>query len=482
MATYGVPPTRRNDFYEWYAARRNPNTLGGSRVLQVETPYGEVLASRNKWGEPVARSGTEGGDIMALAMDQLAQDNNSVPTVPITVRTPDGQPPNAGNVTYARRPFEALTGVTNFTPYGTVSSRIPETEEQRVAREWNQLVTQEQNGGEFVEPVAESYTPLQQAQIAARLERDMAMTPGTPQNNAWVKAENERRAASNLGPLDTAYEDFVADRAAREQEDQMASQLEKQARRAERQYRTETGRRTRTGEMTPTRSSSITPSYVPTLRENARNLARQILRGESPDAITQGWQNLTRGAIAGAPVPMTPEERYQQQQSRESSERMGLSRQANQRAQTQFEQNQLEFQQQQAEREELQDALIGYQSATTEAERNKVIRESAALQKFLGIRPDFDPGLSRTDYSTYANRLSTLERKILQGNKLTAEEESEASFLRDAISKYTQDESRRQGIVPKPPTAPQATLPEGKIIIQNGQRFKVTNGQPVPIK
>lgn len=448
FSPYGIPLRRVDDFRERYMRMRNPDTIGGSRVLRVEEPYvngrpGAVLAERNWKGEPVSRGGTEGNNMVELAVDQLAQDQAPPVTDFSAQDTPSG-------TVYTRRPFEALTGRTNFTPYGTISSRLPETEEQRVAREWHEkvVVPQQAEQGVIEEPIVDQYSPAQIAQISADRQRDILTTPGTPENDAWVAQENERRKQSGLGPLDTAYEDFVADQEAAREEDIIGRDLYNAARRGERQTRIEQGRRTRNGEMVPTRSSAITPQMAPRLREDARALARQIISGASPDEISRGYQDLSRSAVAGAPVPPTPQERYQEQQSRESAARLRLGEKANERAQEQFDQEK-------SDRKEFQDSLLKWQSAATEADRNRVIRDSPALQKYFGVRIRPDEGMSRTDYGTYTTRLESLEKKG-RTSELTPEESQEMDFLRGAISKYTQDEAKLRGITPAPSATPEA--------------------------
>lgn len=438
MVPYGIPPARVNDFYERYSRMRNPDTMGGSRILQVEeAPVngrpGAVLSELDWKGEPVSRGGIEGPNIVELAYDQIATDNQAPPT---TYSARD----YGDRTGYRKMPFQAMTGRTNFTPYGTISSR-PENEEERVAREWNQLVTQ---GQPTAEPVIVQQAPdprtLVNAQVNNRLQRDMAMTPGTPENAAWAEQENARRAAGGLGPLESAYEDFVADKASLEAEENLSKDIYNSVRRQERLGRTEQGRRTRGGGMSPARTSAISPQFAPVLRDAARNIARQMLSGGNPEKITQDYQNLSRSAVNGAPTPMSPEERYQQQQSRESAERLDLGRQGNKRAQT-------EFEQEQADRKDFQDSLMKWQGAQTEADRNRVIRESPALQKYFGVRVTQDEGISRTDYGVYSDRLRHLEGK--SEKDITDEERQEIGFLRGAIGKYTQDEAKRQGITPK---------------------------------
>lgn len=442
---------------------RNPNTVGGSRVLQVEEPTvngrpGEILATRNWKGEPVSRSGTEGPDLVGLAMEQLAQDQ-APPQTDYSAQDLPG-----GGTVYTKRPFEALTGRTNFTPYGTVSSRIPatppETEEERVAREWNRLVTQ----GQPSEPIVQQAPvpgALEQAQLQGRLQRDAAMTPGTVSRDIWEEGEDARRAASGLGPVATAYEDFVADRDFSQQEADLSRDIYNSARRAERQTRTEQGRRNKSGELIPTRTSSISPQFAPVLREASRTLARQILSGGSPDAITQGWQNLTRGAVAGAPAPMTPEERYQQQQSRESAERLSIGKDQNKRSQTEFEQSQ-------AERKDFQDSLLKWQGAQTEADRNRVIRESPALQKYFGVRVSPAEGVSRTDAEFAQQSLKDLSKRKNEDN-WTPEERQQADTYKGMIAQYTQEQAKRMGIQPSQPKET-PTYQTGKIY--GGMRFK----------
>lgn len=419
---------------------RNPETMGGSRVLKVEeAPVngrpGAVLAELNARGEPVSRGGVEGPNIMDLAMEQIVLDNQAPPT---TYSATDY--PTQGRTGYNKRPFEALTGRTNFTPYGTISSR-PENEEERVAREWNQLVTQGQpsEAAPIVEPYPAADT-VNQAQVQNRLNRDLAMTPGTPENIAWTEQENARRAANGLGPVENAYKDFVADKQLAETEEALGRDIYNAARRQERQQRTEQGRRNRNGELVPTRTSSISPEFAPVLRDAARDLARKMLTGGSPDQITEGWRNITQSAVHGAPTPLSPEERYQKQASQESSQRLQLGEQANKRAQT-------EFEQEQADRAEFQDSLLKWQGAQTEADRNRVIRESPALQKYFGVKVTQDEGISRTDYGAYTERLRYLEGK--KERNWTPEEKQEANFLRGSINKYAQDESKKQGITTK---------------------------------
>lgn len=111
---YNPSPRRRDDYFERRLQRRSPGT-----VTKVETPYGETLASRNWKGDMVSRDGVEGGDPVSLAIDQLSRDNATPPS---------------------REPFSALTGKVNETPYGTISSLPPETQEEVVAREWEERI------------------------------------------------------------------------------------------------------------------------------------------------------------------------------------------------------------------------------------------------------------------------------------------------------------------------------------------------------
>jgi hypothetical protein len=412
--------------------------------------------------------------MMALAMEQLAQDQ----APPLTDYSATDLP---GRTVYSRRPFEAMTGRRNITPYGTISSR-PENEEERVAREWHEKVVRPQqegtiNGqpassfrGESVpyEPpaeeegyyVSEPMSPTEAAEAQKtrlmaqrdRLSRAFANPDAVditgrkysddPAYQEWLAAENARRAENGLGPVETAFEDFVSDREVAQQEDVVARQLESAARRAERDARIASGRRTRTGEMVPTRSSSITPSYTPILRENARKLAKQILRGGNPDDITKGWQNLVRGAIAGATVPMSREEFYNQQQFEDQRERMNLSRQANRRAE-------IEFQQEQEARKRIQQGLMEFIGAKNDTERRQILEKYPEILNTQAGRAAVEGAsdrVSRVDYGTYTQRLRELNRKVENGIPLTEEEEYEVQFLNAAIAKFTQDEAKRQGL------------------------------------
>ena len=435
---------------------RNPDTIGGSRVIRVEEPYvngrpGAVLAERNWKGEPVSRGGIEGGDLEALALEQLAIDQAPPQTDFSAQDAPNG-------TVYTRRPFQAMTGRTNFTPYGTISSR-PKNEEERVAREWHENVVAPTQGGTIngqpassfrgpavitvppqePEVIVEQATPAEIARQNAQVARETVMTPGTRENTAWQNAENRRRAQANLGPLDTAYEDFVADREFEAQEDALSRDLYNAARRAERQTRTEQGRRTRSGEMVPTRSSSISPDYAPVLKNEARALARQILSGASPEDVSRGWQNISRSAVAGAPVPMSPEERYQEQQSRESSARLRMGQQANQRAQTQYEQEQ-------ADRQQVQSDLLKWNNATTEAERNQIIRQSPALQNYLNIRPVRPQEDVTQREAEFANEMVKGMLKDRDESTLSDEERQQLSTYRGTIARYANNQANRFGI------------------------------------
>jgi len=156
---YIAPARRRDDYWENRMRRRSPGT-----ITKIETPDGEELVTRNSKGDNVARSGEEGDDPIALAVSQLARDNALPPTVPITVRRPDGLPPSNENTSFVREPFQPLSGKTAQTPYGTLSSR-PQTEEERLAREWTENVTRPASEGTINGYIPSKYPHLEKPTV-----------------------------------------------------------------------------------------------------------------------------------------------------------------------------------------------------------------------------------------------------------------------------------------------------------------------------
>lgn len=502
MVPYGIPPARVNDFYERYSRMRNPDTAGVGRVLQVEEAPaivrpGTVLATRNARGEPVSRGGIEGPDLVQLGLDQLALDQAPPETTYSAQDLPDGR------TVYTKRPFQALTGRTNFTPYGTISSRL-EPEEERVAREWHEKVVlgapvpeaganitgNKVAGGTINGQPASNYQYVEEAVPAAPpdeiiVQPDPSFTQesfnaqaqnyrnsqafqnplatditGAPYSQdksfqGWEKAEDARRGP--LGARADAYRNFTSDKQNREEDEITGRAIYKAAREQERIARTEQGRINRYGEMVPTRTSLGSPDMIKRQREKSLGIARDLRTGNT-DAAIKGYQELVNGAVSGGPMQLNREQQFQDQQAKEGQQRLQLGEQANKRAQT-------EFDQEQKDRAEFQDSLMKWQGAQTEADRNRVIRESPALQKYFGVKVTQDEGISRTDYGVYSDRLRHLEGK--SEKDITDEERQEIGFLRGAIGKYTQDEAKRQGITPK--ETPKATYQEGKVY--GGMKF-----------
>lgn len=310
---YSPPPLRQEDFRDQYLRKRRAN-LG--TVTSIDTPYGENLASRDWKGDPIARGGDGGSDMMSAALAQLSQDNAPPYSSPIPVVTP------YGGVGYTRQPFSAGTGRTNFVPGGTVSSVIPQPAAPQTVLNG---VPQVEGQGEIGSPIVEPYnpsapailTPVQAQQASqARASRAFlasnqnpsANAPTAPVNDpeyqAWVTAENQRRAGNGLGPLDQAFNSFVDDKAQEAGDAQVGQDLYNSLRRQDRLTRESQGYRGRDGRMYADRSSGISPAYAARLQQGARDVARRIRAGESGDAITQAWDSLVQGSSAGAPVPM----------------------------------------------------------------------------------------------------------------------------------------------------------------------------------
>lgn len=466
---YSPPPLRREDFRDQYIAKRRANQ---GTVTKVESPYGETLAYRDWKGDPISRNGDGGGNILDVAMTQLGQDNAPPYSAPIPVVSP------YGDVGYTRRPFQAGNGQTNWVPGGTVSSVIPPP----VQFSDPAGVVQTEGVGEIGEPIAEQATPVQQIQDTNYQLSRAFQNPNDPYRNSpeyqnWVNSENERRLGNSLGPMENAFNDFVRDKDEAEQQEQTGKDLYNSLRRQDRLTRESQGRRGRDGRMVATRSSGISPGYAKQLQSGARDVARRIQSGETGDAITQAWDNLTRGASAGAPIPMPYKDVAGWRNLENDAQRTETY-------QIDADRRSAEYAQRQEDRALLQEGLTRFANAKDDAERQDIIRKyPQILGNSAGRALDRQQDPADVSESEYGKAL--IENRFLgkiPTRRLTQDQKNNLAHNQQVISLYDQKRTDQLGLTQAPPaSAPAPTLPEGKVINQGGKRYRVTNGVPIEI-
>jgi hypothetical protein len=412
--------------------------------------------------------------MMSAALAQLSQDNAPPYSSPIPVVTP------YGGVGYTRQPFTTGTGRINFVPGGTVSSVIPQP--APVAPTVLNGVPQIEGQGEIGAPIVEPYdpsapailTPVQAQQASqARASRaflapnqnPLANAPTDPVNDpeyqAWVAAENQRRAGNGLGPLDKAFNSFVEDKAQEAGDAQVGQDLYNSLRRQDRLTRESQGVRGRDGRMYADRSSGISPAYAARLQQGARDVARRIRAGESGDAITQAWDSLVQGSSAGAPVPMPLKDAAAWQamddartRTENEGQRLGIYQQ-------EAERRNKEFDQKQADETKRRNAIVAFANAKDDAERRKIIQENPEILGSQGgralARQTGDGELSRVDYQAFSHNRDAIE--AIRPERRTPQQQRELEFLNDQINKYVDQERTRNGGQPSAVVTPPAPVP-----------------------
>ena len=312
---YIAPARRRDDYWENRVRRRSPGT-----ITKIETPYGEELVTRNSKGDNVARSGEEGDDPIALAVSQLARDNALPPTVPITVRRPDGLPPSNENTSFVREPFQPLSGKTAQTPYGTLSSR-PQTEEERLAREWTENVTRPasvngrsaQRGEDNIVPTpppnpAVANASREQVELLSRIfQNPDALNPLTGSRMGDDPAYQKWADENNVKEPGQAFTQFRDDKDEEVRVAEYQAGLLRKFSQESRDARTETaaGRRGQAPRERVTSTVRRSPAFMEALNDKTRQAALRldrIQRGETgdEDLLLSNVQDLQNAAQGGA--------------------------------------------------------------------------------------------------------------------------------------------------------------------------------------
>lgn len=303
------------NYWQSRMAARNAGT-----VTQVNDTDGTLLASRNPIdGSPQQANGNGASSVLQAGLAQQAQDNAYPATSVVPVNTPSSLPGVSGtSITYA--PWSVGQGSPNFTPYGTVSSTGPaktvapaqpldisQTPQGQAIQRIQAAATA--NGGSLA-----PLTPVQQPQGPQPTFPALAVNPSNPGTEnpgyqAWEDNQNAQRAQNGLGPLSTAFQDFVTDQNTNDKTQQMAQELFNSHMRTDRLNRIATsGYRNAAGVPTATRTSGIDPNMAQDLQGQDLGLARQLVAGGNPDLIASNYQNITNAAVAGAPVPKSPDQ------------------------------------------------------------------------------------------------------------------------------------------------------------------------------
>jgi len=312
---YIAPARRRDDYWENRMRRRSPGT-----ITKIETPDGEELVTRNSKGDNVARSGEEGDDPIALAVSQLARDNALPPTVPITVRRPDGLPPSNENTSFVREPFQPLSGKTAQTPYGTLSSR-PQTEEERLAREWTENVTRPasvngrpaQRGEDNIVPTpppnpAVANASREQVELLGRIfQNPDALNPLTGSRMGDDPAYQKWADENNVKEPGQAFAQFRDDKDEEVRVAEYQAGLLRKFSQESRDARTETaaGRRGQAPRERVTSTVRRSPAFMEALNDKTRQAALRldrIQRGETgdEDLLLSDMQDLQNASQGGA--------------------------------------------------------------------------------------------------------------------------------------------------------------------------------------
>lgn len=469
MATFTPPPRRVDDFRERYMRKRNPGV-----VTKVETPYGETLAERNPRGTPTDREGRQGTDILDLAMQQLGRDNSAYTSPTLN--------PDQGGYPVAQRglvqePFEAGTGKVNHTPYGTVSSRPP-TEEERVQAEWNSQAATGNNGN-----VANAAQPLsapseaaqqaaedrraQQVRLQQAFQNENSPYRDDPAYKEWEAQENARRAANGLGDVNNRFGDFIFDKEQEAKTDDLAKQLVRQANQNGRMYRDAQrmpGRRGATS--TGVRTSPLTRFGAEQLKDEAKALAAGIVSGRmTTDAVTDAWNKIQNRAAYGTPI-QTPDQIAFNEQLQSNRQRNVDAGKRLQIAEDESGMRKQQVEQERKDRERAYEGWSKYMDATTESERNKVLKDYPELgisAAGLAItRAQQQEQTDRQDYTAYARRLQQLTVDPVTGmqkdtSKLTPQEQAEVQFLQNTISQFIGKQAQVPGVAQ--PSAQGAAAP-----------------------